>query len=72
MAKQPDLPLVKIKPVKYSKNPLKQGAAFVVQGCVFQVYEMKTKGRMLIRFLGELIQGEEVEVPQESEEKESG
>lgn len=53
-----ELPHVEAKPVKYSRNPLKKGSAFVLHGCVFQVYEVKTKGRMLIRFLGEVIEEE--------------
>lgn len=58
------VPQVRLKKVPHSQNPLKKNSVFSVNGAVYKVYGAKTKGRMLVRFLG-LAEIVEVEVPED-------
>lgn len=52
-------PKIKVIKAKPEQCPLKAGAFFQLQGGVFHVYEVKTRGRLLIKFLGFPEKGEE-------------
>lgn len=51
-AKQFSKPKVRVTKMPYRKNPLKAGMVFQLNGAAYQVYEVKSRGRMLVRFLG--------------------
>jgi hypothetical protein len=47
-------PQVRIRKTSHRENPLKQGSVFTIHGAGFMVYEVKSRGRMLIRYMGKV------------------
>lgn len=66
-------PQVRIVKRPYRENPLKKGAVFTIHGAGYMVYEVKARGRLLIRYMGKVERAdqEEVEV-RETEDQDNG
>lgn len=46
-------PKVRVVKVPFDLNPLEKNQCFQLMGAIFQVFQAKTRGRVILRYLGE-------------------
>ena len=65
-------PRVRVIKIPFDQDPLGEGEVFQLKGCVYICYQKKTRGRSLIRLLGEAEPVEQVEPVEELSKQPEG